>query len=128
MLPLAHAPAWLVASVLLVVAVLYASLAQFNMPAGLPTHFDKVEHALAYLFLAVWFAGLVVRAHYWKIVVALAALGLVIEILQHVMALGRYGEPMDMAANLLGVGLGIALASRRLGGWALKVEAWLNRS
>ena len=128
MLPLAHAPAWLVASVLLVVAVLYASLAPLNVPAGLPTHFDKVEHALAYLFLAVWFAGLVVRAHYWKIVVALAVLGLVIEILQHVMALGRYGDPMDMVANLLGVGLGIALASRRLGGWALKADAWLNRS
>jgi VanZ family protein len=128
MLPLAHARAWLVASLLLVVAVLYASLAPLNLPENLPSHFDKVEHAFAYMFLAVWFAGLVVRAHYWKIVLALAALGLVIEILQHVMAFGRYGDPMDMAANLLGVGLGIALASRRLGGWALKVEAWLNRS
>jgi VanZ family protein len=128
MLPLAHAPAWLAASVLLVFAVLYVSLAPLDVPAALPTHFDKVEHALAYMFLAVWFAGLFVRAHYWKIVLALAALGLVIEILQHVMALGRYGDPMDMAANLLGIGVGIALASRRVGGWALKAEACLNRS
>jgi VanZ family protein len=128
MLPLVHAPAWLVASVLLVVAVLYVSLAPLDVPAGLPTHFDKVEHAFAYMVLAVWFAGLFVRAHYWKIVLALAALGLVIEILQHVMALGRYGDPMDMAANLLGIGVGIALASRRLGGWALQAEACLNRS
>lgn len=128
MLPLTHASAWLAASVLLVVAVLYVSLAPLNVPADLPTHFDKVEHAFAYMFLAVWFSGLLVRAHYWKIVVALAVLGLVIETLQHAMGLGRHGDPMDMAANLLGVGLGIALASRRMGGWAPKVEAWLSRN
>jgi VanZ family protein len=128
MLPLTHAAAWLVASVLLVAAVLYLSLAPLYVPAGLPTHFDKAEHALAYMLLAVWFAGLFARAQYWKIVVALATLGLVIETLQYVMGLGRHGDPMDMAANLLGVGLGIALAVWRTGGWALEVEAWLSRN
>ena len=36
MLPLAHAPAWIVASVLLVVAVLYVSLAPMSVPVELP--------------------------------------------------------------------------------------------
>ncbi len=128
MLPLTHAAAWLVASVLLVVAVLYLSLAPPSVRASLPTHFDKLEHASGYLFLAVWFAGLYARKDYWRIALALAALGLVIEILQHVMALGRSGDPMDMVANITGICLGLALAVWRAGGWALKVEAWLSRN
>ena len=73
MLPLVHAPAWIVASVLLVLAVLYVSLAPLSMPVELPTHFDKVEHAAAYVFLAVWFTGLVARPRYWRVAVALVA-------------------------------------------------------
>jgi VanZ family protein len=128
MLPLAHAPAWIVASVLLVVAVLYLSLAPLSVPAQLPTHFDKVEHAVAYVFLAVWFTGLVVRPHYWRVVAALIVFGLTIEFLQAAMPFGRQGDPRDVLANVAGIGMGIALARWVTGGWALRVEAWLNRS
>jgi VanZ family protein len=127
-LPLAHAPAWIVASVLLVVAVLYVSLAPLNVPAELPTHFDKVEHAAAYVFLAVWFTGLVARPGYWRVAVALVAFGLTIEFLQAAMPFGRQGDPWDVLANVAGIGIGFALARSLTGGWALKAEAWLNRN
>ena len=128
MLPLAHAPAWIVASVLLIAAVLYLSLAPLNVPAELPTNFDKLEHAAAYVFLVVWFTGLVARPRYWRVVVALVIFGLMIEFLQAAMPFGRQGDPWDVLANVTGIGIGITLARWVTGGWALKVEAWLNQS
>ena len=128
MLPLAHAPAWIVASVLLVIAVLYVSLAPLHVPVDLPTHFDKVEHAAAYVFLVVWFTGLVARPRYWRVVVALVVFGLMIEFLQSAMPFGRQGDPWDVLANVTGIGIGLALARWMTGGWALKAEAWLSRN
>ena len=128
MLPLAHAPAWIVASVLLVAAVLYASLAPLHVPSDLPRHFDKLEHALAYAGLTVWFTGIVARPRYARVAMALAVLGLAIECLQASMPFGREGDPLDLVANLAGIGAGIAIASRKTGGWAGRVEAWLMRN
>lgn len=128
MLPLAHARAWIAASVLLVVTVLYLSLAPLNVPADLPTHFDKIEHAAAYVFLAVWLMGLVARPRYWRVAVALVAFGLTIEFLQAAMPFGRQGDPWDVLANVTGIGIGFVLARGVTGGWALKAEAWLNRN
>lgn len=129
MLPLAHARAWVAASVLLVAAVLLASLAPLSLPlSSVPTHFDKLEHAFAYLCLAVWFTGLVARGHYWRVAVALLLLGVVVEILQAAMPFGRQGDPLDLVANLIGIGLGVAIATWTTGGWAPRIEAWLNRS
>ena len=128
MLPLAHAPAWVVASVLLVVTVLYLSLAPLGMPVELPSHFDKIEHAAAYVLLAVWFTGLVARPRYWQVVAALVVFGLTIEFLQANMPFGRQGDPWDVLANVTGVGIGAALARWMTGGWALKAEAWLARN
>ena len=70
MLPLVYTPAWLAASAILIVAVIYGSLGTgSSLPS--PGEFDKLAHFGAYLFLAVWFTGLVTRAHYWKVVLAL---------------------------------------------------------
>jgi VanZ family protein len=124
-LPLAYARVWIVASVLLVIAVLYASLAPLSLPADLPTHFDKFEHAAGYVFLAVWFTGLVARSRYGRVAVALVLLGLAIELLQAAMPFGREGDPRDIVANVAGIGIGLALAYWATGGWAQQVEAWL---
>lgn len=127
MLPLAHKRLWLAASTLLLALVVYASLGP--APAlDVPGNLDKLEHFGAYVFLAVWFTALYPRSRYWLVAVALLALGLALEILQHLMALGRYGDPRDMAANASGILLGCGLAIAATGGWAGKVDAWLTRN
>jgi VanZ family protein len=126
-LPLTHAPAWIAASVTLIVVVLYLGLAPLSLPPA-PTNFDKVEHAFAYACLAVWFTGLVTRRHYGLVALGLAVLGLTIELLQDAMPFGRQGDPWDMVANVTGIFLGLVLAAWVTGGWALKAEAWLNRN
>jgi VanZ family protein len=127
MLPVRHASAWLAASALLVIGLVIGSLGTGpNLPplAG-P---DKLHHFAAYCFLAVWFGGLIARPHYWKIFVALACLGLALELLQFAMHRGRQGELLDMVANLTGVAAGLGLGAWLTGGWVLRVEAWLARS
>lgn len=127
MLPLAFAPAWRVASMLLVAGMLFASLAPLGAAFEVPRHVDKLEHLLAYAALTVWFAGLLERARYGSIALGLAGLGATIEILQGLMGAGRRADGWDLAANLIGIGLGLALAVRWTGGWARKAEAWLTR-
>jgi VanZ family protein len=126
-LRLAYAPAWITASLLLVAGLLYASLAPLNLPPA-PAHSDKAEHAIAYLCLTLWFTGLVPRARYRSVALALALLGLAIELLQEFMPFGRQGNRFDMAANLVGIGAGLALATWTTGGWAPRIEAWLRRA
>lgn len=127
MLPLTHKHLWLIASALLVALVVYGSLspgAALPVPGGV----DKVEHFAVYLFLAVWFTALYPRSSYWRVVAGLVGLGLALEVLQHLMQLGRSAEWPDMVANAAGVLLGYGLAVAVTGGWAMKVDAWLNRS
>lgn len=126
MLTLAYRRWWVLASVALVAFVVYGSLSAPG-PTALPGGVDKVEHFAAYLFLAVWFTGLYPREHYWTLALALAGLGLAMELLQYAMHLGRDAAPLDMAANVAGVAAGMALASVVTGGWAQRAEAWLAR-
>jgi VanZ family protein len=126
-LPLAYAPAWIAASVLLVAGVIFGSLMP-GPPGPDVGHFDKLEHALAYAVLAVWFTGISLRANYRKVAVALAGLGVAIEFLQQAMPYGRIADPWDLAANVLGIAAGVTFAARRSGGWALEIEQWLTRN
>jgi VanZ family protein len=127
MLPLTHAPAWLAASVLLVAAVIVASLVPGNSGPDVG-NLDKVGHFFAYAALAIWFGGLFARRWYWGVAIGLALLGIGLEVLQDMVARNRSGDPNDVAANLAGVGAGLTLALCRTGGWALRMEAWLKRS
>jgi len=125
-LPLAHARVWIAASVLMVAALVHASLAPM-VPVPDVRNVDKLGHVLAYGTLAAWFGGLYPRSRYGWIALALGGLGLALEVLQHAMGRGRQGDPWDMAANLAGVGAGLMLGLWRTGGWAARVEAWLAR-
>ena len=127
MLPLAHASAWLAASVLVVVAVIVASLVPGSQ--GPDTgQLDKLGHFLAYAGLAVWFGGLLVRGRYWTVALGLALLGIGLEGLQELVASNRTGDPRDVVANVTGIAAGLALSGWRTGGWALRMEAWLKRN
>ena len=126
MLRLAHAPAWIAASLLLVALVAWGSLMPGSDVPG-PPNLDKFEHAAVYALLAVWFTGLVVRQHYLAVAVALVALGVLMEVLQQAMQLGRQADVLDAVANACGSAAGVALGAWRTGGWAPRVEAWLAR-
>jgi VanZ family protein len=127
MLPLAHARAWLAGSVLLVAAVIVASLLPGDTGPDVG-NLDKLGHFLAYAVLATWFGGVFARSWYWGVAIGLALLGLGLEVLQEFVARNRTGDANDVAANLAGVGAGLALALWRTGGWALRMEAWLKRT
>jgi len=127
MLPLAYARLWAAASAALIVVVIYGSLGAGMQVPGL-FGFDKLQHFGTYCVLAVWFTGLVSRRNYWKAALALVCLGLGMELLQQSMGRGRIGEPLDMAANALGVAAGVAVALWQTGGWARRIEAWLVRN
>jgi hypothetical protein len=98
-----------------------------ELPPGLAFN-DKLSHMIGHAGMAGWFAGLVPRRHWWRIFLALLALGAGIELAQERMHVGREGDPLDMAANALGALLGLAAA--RLGGerWPLVAERLLGRT
>jgi VanZ family protein len=127
MLPVAHPAAWLAASVLIVVAVIVASLVPGSQGPDMG-QLDKLGHFLAYAGLAAWFGGLLARGSYWAVAFGLALLGIGLEVLQELVASNRTGDPRDVLANVAGIGAGLALSWWRTGGWALRMEAWLKRN
>jgi VanZ family protein len=115
---------WIAASLCLLAVVGWGSL-QTTVSSPAPQGFDKVEHLATYLFLAVWFAGLLPRTRWWRIATGLLGLGLALELGQYMMQAGRMAEPVDMLANTAGIAAGMLLAWFGADRWALKVEACL---
>jgi len=124
MIALRYRTAWIVASVLLVLLVIWGSL-QTSVQTAPIGGFDKFEHFGTYTVLAIWFTGFAPRGRYWLVALALIGLGLAMEIAQFTMQAGRVAEPLDMAANTVGVALGVLIALFGTGGWVQRVEAWL---
>lgn len=126
MLPLRHPWLWRTAGWVLVLAVSLGSvvpertLDMLGM-ANLP---DKVEHAVSYFVLMVWFAGMHTRRGYALIAIGLAALGLGLEFVQGELGYRQY-DLLDFAADSVGVAAGFLLAVLGLEGWCLRVERWL---
>lgn len=128
MLPLRYAARWRMAGLVILALVLLASLAPvfwfFPDRAGFATwfdHADKWMHGIAFVVLAVWFAGQYRPRSYWRIAVGLLAFGALIEACQG-MVTYRSAEWLDIAANAAGIAAGLALAVAGLGGWSLRVE------
>jgi VanZ family protein len=129
MLPLRFPRMWLVLGWTFVVLALFACLAPSNTPV-LHEVFrfnDKVEHAVGYLCLTLWFVGIYPRSHYARIAVALFAMGVTVEYLQGWMSLGRSRDPYDVMANTVGIAIGMSLALALFGGWAQSVEKFVFR-
>ena len=125
MLNLRYRPFWIAASAVLVLGVVWGSL-QTVLGGEVPQGFDKVEHFGTYLFLAVWFTGLVARPRWWMVAATLLMLGAAMEAGQYVMQAGRTADVHDMAANTAGIAAGLLLATRWTGGWAQRIESWLK--
>lgn len=97
--------------------VVWLSLAPSS---GLPSvdGSDKLHHAAAYLALALGGAWTFPR---WRLQLGLALFvtGLLIEVLQSQMGLGRQGDPMDAMANTCGILAGLSLAGAAF--WMIEV-------
>jgi len=131
MLPLRYERRWRLAGGLLLLVVLAATL----MPAmwmwpnkvrmlKLFVEIDKWFHILAFVFLAVWFAGQYRRADYWRIAVGLLAFGVLIEACQRLVTY-RSAEWYDIVADGAGIVAGLGIAMAGMGGWSQRFETWL---
>jgi VanZ family protein len=81
-----------------------------------PEHSDKLYHLAAYASLAWWFALGYARSHWRAIALGLALLGVTLEVLQGLTP-ERMASSGDEITNVLGVLLGLWLASRAPAGF-----------
>lgn len=94
------------------VVLLLATLVSFLTPAddlADPGVDDKVAHAVTFAVMAL--AGRVAGWGPRTLLAGLAAYAVATEVLQHVLPIGRHGDVLDVVADLVGVLLGLALAS-----------------
>lgn len=133
MLPLRYAPQWRIASVVLLLAVLFSTLApavwfwsdKVTLVSWLAS-FDKWAHVVMFVILTVWFSGQYRPRSYWRIAVGLTVFGMLIEVCQRLVGY-RSAEWMDLAADVAGILLGLAIAMSGAGGWSLRIESWFNQ-
>lgn len=106
---------WLAGGWLLVSLIVYLSLTPHPPePMSFPNA-DKLEHGFAYASLSLWFCQIYLTSRQRAVVViALIAMGVVIEFLQGWSGY-RFFEYADMLANSTGVVLGYLLARTALG-------------
>jgi VanZ family protein len=120
------APFWWAAGIALAAIVVFESLTpSVPMPAAIS---DKLAHAAGYGALSFWFAGILERRRYPVLAGLLLAFGVLVELAQYAMGIGRTAEWQDVVANFLGIGTALALAYAGLGAWMLQVERRLGLS
>jgi VanZ family protein len=83
---------------------------------------DKLEHALAFYGMTVWFGGLIRERSYLKLAGWMLLFGAGIEVAQGVMGLGRDADVMDFAADTVGVAVALAMVYLGLGTWTERME------
>lgn len=123
LLALRHPRLWLVSGWILVILAIVSSLVPAHDLPKLGGISDKFEHVVGYLVLALWFAGIYPKSRYPMIGFALLIMGIVIEVLQGAMHVGREADLRDVYANTVGIVCGLTLALAWLGGWAMRVES-----
>ena len=113
---------YVVGFVLVLLVVLTGLLPSSDLPSVSVN--DKVEHFVAYAGLALWFGGLTVPNHYYRLALWLLVLGGGIEIAQGVMHMGREADWHDFFADAVGVGAGLVACLAGLRHWASWIEHW----
>ena len=124
-LPLRFRRTWVIVGWALVVLAIYGSLTG-NASIAHSAVNDKFMHTGTYATLSLWFAGIYPRSRYGVIALGLFAMGISMEFLQGMMHAGRQKDIHDVAANTLGICVGLAVATWWLGGWAQRLERILT--
>jgi VanZ family protein len=122
MLPLRYGWAWLAAGTLLLALGLASAV--LPVSSSMPSFNDKLLHTAGFLGFMVWFGGIFERRFLPWVALALAAYGLLIELLQGLTAT-RQAEGLDLAADVAGILLGWLLCVAGLSRWCTKLESWL---
>jgi glycopeptide antibiotics resistance protein len=132
MLPLRHERLWRSLSVFLLLVVLAGTLTPsvwFDSKVEALIWFENVDkwiHGLSFLFLSVWFAGLWERSANWRIAAGLMLFGFIVEGCQLLVSY-RTADWLDIAANTVGIMVGLMAATAGLGGWGPWLEARYSR-
>jgi VanZ family protein len=119
-LPLRHPRIWLALGWMLVVGVVVGSLVPGQLLRAVSVG-DKFQHAGAYFLLMVWFAGLYRRGLHPIIAAVLLLLGAALDVLQG-MTRTRSFDLADIAADGVGIAVGLVLSYWVLEGWCQRLE------
>lgn len=114
---------WILGGLIVSAAVTICLLPNQELPQSFSLN-DKLSHLIGHALMACYFAGLVVRRNWWKILLFQFLLGVGIEVSQSLMQVGREADVFDCIANLLGAGLGLLLARAGLARWP-QAAAWI---
>jgi VanZ family protein len=119
-LPLRYPRVWAGVGWALVIGVVVGSLVPGRMIPTVSLS-DKIQHAGAYFLLMVWFAGLYGRKVHPIIAVVLLLLGIALDLLQGTTRTRSF-ELKDIAADALGILVGLVLSFALLEGWCQRLE------
>jgi VanZ family protein len=102
---------WLAGWIALLVATVVVCVVPLPSAIHAPAQFDKLEHALGYVVLALYAANLFAQARARRAAwLGLLLFGAAIEGLQ-ALTPWRSADPLDLLANLGGIALGAALGT-----------------
>lgn len=113
---------WWVFGWVSVAIALYLNLAPVTA-LELPDWNDKFEHCLGYFLLTFWFCSIYPRRQYWQVGMAMLGMGILVEVLQGAMQLGRHADLLDVGADIIGITPALLLALTPLSRWPYWLEA-----
>jgi VanZ family protein len=125
--PLRWGSLWLAAGIAATLVGAYLALRPPTqlLPASIG---DKLQHALSYVAMGLWFGALFQRRHLVRVALALFGFGLVIEGLQAVLPYGRMAEWPDVVANSSGILIAMLLTWVFEPSWMQRLERWVGRA
>lgn len=115
--------AWIAAIVVLVAAIIAASLAP-QLPDPVDTLSDKAWHFLAYLSLGLAGSAISSPDRLWRTMLRCFLLGAALEIAQGALTAARSPEWADLAANTAGIIAAWLISGWGRAGWGMRAGAW----
>jgi hypothetical protein len=122
--PLRYRALWLGGGVTALGVILVMALLPMETIADI-TYFDKLLHLLAFVFLTIWFLGVVEWRRAGWVMLVMLGYGVLIELVQSRTAY-RMAEPYDVLADGIGIVIGWALAAAGLRHWCVYAESMLR--